>query len=424
MLWGIAALLIPALLWPQAAFWLPLTGVLAAVVLFDAVVALRNSRVTGTRSVPPHVPVNRSTRVTIELHNTSSRRLRLLVEDETPTHTKHTTSHRARLQLGADEVAGYTYELIPQRRGDAAFGAIAVMVSSPLLLWQLRRRIADPTVLRVYPDFAAITDYLALLSDQQSQRIGLRLLPRRGEGMEFHQLRDYQDGDSPRHVDWKATARRGQLTSREYTEERDQRVVFLIDTGGRMRARDHGISHFDYALNAMLLMAYVALRQGDTVAIRTFGPTQRWLPELRGTSAINHILNELYDVHSQAAASDFQGGAQALMDVQRKRSMVVVLTSLREEDQDLLPALELLRERHLVVLANLRESIVDAEERLPVQDFDSALRYVGIARFLRVRARSQRYYANTVHGLIDCVPEQLRMEMLNHYWAIKRSGAL
>lgn len=424
LLWAIAALLVPALLWPTASWWPAVLGGVLSVAGFDAVLALRGSRLTVGRRVAPHVPVHRSAEVAVELTNPTVRPLNVIVDDEAPAQCSLASHSRAVLRLPAGGSAGYRYRLTPQRRGDAVFGAVAVMVRSPLGLFEVRRRLRTPTTIKVYPDFAAIADYLLLASDQQSQRLGLRLLPRRGEGLEFHQLRDFQDNDSPRQVDWKATARRGRLISRDYTEERDQRVIFLIDTGSRMRARDAGVSHFDHALNAMLLLAYVALRQGDTVSIRTFGPTQRWLPDLRGVGATNTILNELYDVHSQPAASDFLGAAQELYEQQHRRALVVVLTSLREEDDDLLPALQLLRKRHLLVLANLRERVIDSERVQPVHDFDSALRHAGMARFLSVRAKSQQRYAKTVHGLIDCIPEQLRIELLNAYWAIKRSGAL
>ena len=90
---------------------------------------------------------------------------------------------------------------------------------------------------------------------------------RRGEGLEFHQLREYREGDSQRQIDWKATSRSGQLISREYQDERDQQIMLLIDCGRRMRAQDDELSHFDHVLNAALLLAYVGLRQGDAVGL-------------------------------------------------------------------------------------------------------------------------------------------------------------
>ena len=71
--------------------------------------------------------------------------------------------------------------------------------------------------------------------------------------MEFHQLREYRQGDPQRAIDWKATSRTQRLIAREYEEEKDQRVLLVIDCGRRMAAKDDDLSHFDHALNAGLL---------------------------------------------------------------------------------------------------------------------------------------------------------------------------
>ena len=97
--------------------------------------------------------------------------------------------------------------------------------------------------------------------------VGAHLRRRRGEGTEFQQLREYRLGDSLRQIDWKATQRARKLISRDYQDERNQQVMLLVDTGRRMLARDDGLSHFDHVLNAALLVAYIALRQGDVVGL-------------------------------------------------------------------------------------------------------------------------------------------------------------
>jgi uncharacterized protein (DUF58 family) len=116
-----------------------------------------------------------------------------------------------------------------------------------------------------------------------------------GSSRDFHQLRDYRDGDPFSQIDWKASSRRQMLISRDYQEQRDQSVVFLLDTGRRMRALDGGMPQFDHVLNAILLVAHVALRQGDQVAVKSFGGTDRWLPPVKGAHAMPVLLNHLYD---------------------------------------------------------------------------------------------------------------------------------
>jgi uncharacterized protein (DUF58 family) len=159
-----------------------------------------------------------------------------------------------------------------RRRQPAPIVAAAPVASAG----ERRRARRSP---RVFPNFARIAHYTLLATDNRLSQIGILQRRRRGEGMEFQQLRDYRQDDAPRQIDWKASARVGRLISRDYQDERDQQIVFLLDCSARMRARDGDLSHFDHTLNALLLLAYVALRQGDAVGLATFGhPGPRVLP--------------------------------------------------------------------------------------------------------------------------------------------------
>ena len=111
-------------------------------------------------------------------------------------------------------------------------------------------------------------------AETASRAVGAHVKRRRGEGTDFHQMRDYRVGDSLRQVDWKATARMRRLISREYQDERNQHLLMVIDTGRRMLARDGELSHFDHVLNAALVVSYLALRQGDAVGLLASGGDQ------------------------------------------------------------------------------------------------------------------------------------------------------
>src|SRR5207237_8218438 len=110
---------------------------------------------------------------------------------------------------------------------------------------------------------AARRDKLSRLGVRRSRRLGL--------DNEFERLRDYTEGDEPRHMDWRATARRRKLTVRAHQVNQSQRLMFLIDCG-RMMAGDTGggLSPLDHAFNAMLLLAHVALIRGDQVGLLAY----------------------------------------------------------------------------------------------------------------------------------------------------------
>lgn len=398
-------------------------GIALGLVVFDFVLVRSAKIPVVSRRVRGTLPVNRVSDVELTIRAKLPRGA-IVAIDDTTTAGLERLGLPVQLQIGAAAEQRVTYRVRPLSRGEHGFGQVYMTLPSPLRLWQRIVHAGEPQRVRVYPDFAAIAGYLALVSDRRTIRVGIKSTPRRGEGLEFHQLREYRQSDSVRQVDWKATSRRRQLISREYHEERDQQVLFLLDSGRRMRSRDGELSHFDHALNAMLLLAYVALRQGDEVSALAFGANRRWIAHLRGVGAVSRLLNGVYDVHSGPQAADYVGVAEEAMARHRKRSLIVLMTNVGDEDHDLAAALRLLRRRHVVLLANLREAALDQALNEPVDDLDGALNYGGALYHLARRRALTRALRSQVHLLIDARPAELPTRVVNGYWQIKRSGAL
>jgi uncharacterized protein (DUF58 family) len=209
-------------------------------------------------------------------------------------------------------------------------------------------------------------------------------------------------------------------------------VLFLLDCGRRMRAAEgadarHG-SHFDEALNALMLLAYVALKEGDQVGAMTFGSepgTQRRFAPRKGAATLNALMGTLYDIQPQATHSDYLLAARDLMQVQRKRAMVVVLTNFRDEDApELEPALRLLRSRHLVLLASLRERALRELAEQPLTHPWQAMEVAGAHLFAQSRRDAFNRLAGRDGLLVDVEPAQLAAELVNRYRAVKRAGLL
>jgi uncharacterized protein (DUF58 family) len=310
-------------------------------------------------------------------------------------------------------------------RGGAEFGLTCLRIDSPLGLWQRLVLVGKTSAIRVYPNFAPIAHLTTLGLEENINRLGVHLTQRRGEGLDFHQLREFRAGDALRQIDWKATARQHKPISREYQDERDQDIIFLLDCGRRLRHKDDQLSHFDHALNALLCTAYVALRQGDAVGVMSFAGDQRWLSPIKGQAGIHTLLNHLYDLHSSTESSDFIQASQQLIKRHRKRALVVVISNVREEDgEDLLTATGLLAQRHMVMIASLRENFLDRTLARAAVNFHHALHYCATLQF--VQQRQQLLHKLQASGvvMVDSTPQQLHMNLVNEYMKIKRSGRL
>jgi uncharacterized protein (DUF58 family) len=315
------------------------------------------------------------------------------------------------------------------KRGDLPFGRVEMRLGSRLGLWQRRIEDGEDATVRVFPNFAALTKFALLATDHRLAQIGILQRRRRGEGLDFHQLREYRLGDSLRSIDWKATSRTAKLISREYQDERNQQIVFLLDCGRRMAAQDGALSHFDHMLNAALLLAYVGLRQGDAVGLLTMGTEAgvetRYLAPRKSASTINRLLHRVYDLQPTIATADYYRAAVELSQHVTKRALVVVLTNLRDEDhEELLPALRMLQGRHLVVLASLREQILGDALVAPVRGFEDALSHASTAAYLRQRAANFATLERRGVICLDVEPQELAVSLVNRYLEVKRSGRL
>ena len=135
------------------------------------------------------------------------------------------------LNLHPGQESVVTYRFVPEQRGSFEFAGCDLRLRSPLRLWRQRRRIELRQTVRVYPNFAPLARFALFSAEQASRVVGAHVRRNRGEGTEFHQLREYRVGDTLRQIDWKATQRARKLISRDYQSERNQQVLMLIDTG-------------------------------------------------------------------------------------------------------------------------------------------------------------------------------------------------
>ena len=418
---GLVAAFLPAV----ADAWIYTSVGLLVVIMVDAALGGLTKAPEIERHLPGSMSLSTWGGIRLTIRNDASRRaIRIRLFDH------HPQSFVARdlpidVRVDAGEFTDVSYRARATQRGPRTFPGCDVRLASPLGLWWHRHFVAEESTTRVYPNYSTISKLLTYEVDNRLQMAGVRLSRRRGEGIEFHQLRDYRQGDSLRSVDWKATARMGRLIAREYQDERDQQIVFVLDAGRRMLAKDAELSHFDHTLNAMLLLSYVALHQGDAAGVMTVGNTRTWLPPRKGADAINGLLNHVYDVEPQPIEIDYVAAATDLAIKQKRRSLIVFLTNVREEDsEDLRIATDLLRRRHLVILASLRERVLDDTLTSPIHNFDDALLFGATNQYLDARRESHKLLRAGGVFVEDCLSDELPSAITNRYLAIKRAGIL
>ena len=404
--------------------WYVAVGASLLAVFVDLLLAVTEPTPRGERFVPHSLPLGVKRSVRLKLHNTGKRPLTLDVFDHFPLEVS-ARGFPLRIGLAVGTFAEPLYEVTANERGKLLFPCLQIRVRSPLQFWWHDLKLPVVSEVKVYPNFAAVAQYALMATDHHLSHMGIMKMRRRGEGQDFHQLREYRAGDSLRQIDWKASSRMRRPISREYQDERDQEIIFLLDCGHRMLAKDDSLSHFDHTLNAILLLTYVALRQGDAVGLGSFAGQSRWLPAHKGQHNVQHMLDALYDLQPTTQAPDYAQAVTELLVRQKKRALVILLTNLRDEDlDDLLPAVHILRKRHLVLLASMREQAIDQALDKPVDNQEDALHKAAVQHYLATReATLQRIRAAGIRCL-DVAPPALSVNLINHYLDIKRSGIL
>ncbi len=403
-------------------------GLLLALLLLTLLDAMRLRRRPSARvqrQMPGSLALGRWGEVRLTLEHDYPQPMTVQVFDHVPDGLSLENMPQS-IELRPGERSELGYRLRPLRRGHFSFSRCELHLPSPLGLWSARRFIEVSDATRVYPDFARLYGAQLLGVDNWLSQLGVRQRQRRGLGLEFHQLREFREGDSLRQIDWKATARQRTPIAREYQDERDQQIVFMLDCGRHMRSQDAELSHFDHALNACLLLSYVALRQGDAVGLCTFACDQpRYLAPVKGTGQLNLLLNAVYDLDTTRRAADYEAAANQLLARQKRRALVIVVSNLRDEDDEaLLTAVKRISRQHRVLVASLREEILDQLRLSPVQALPEALAYSGTVDYLN--QRNALHDRLSAHGLsvLDTPPSELGPALVTRYLGWKKAGVL
>ncbi|MBD8696090.1 DUF58 domain-containing protein [Stenotrophomonas sp. CFBP 13718] len=402
--------------------WQAALAIVVAVALVDLLRLRRLPSPSVQRQLPEALALN--VRRAVQLTLQAERTLRLDVFDLLPGAWQSEGMPR-RLRLRPGFAATLDYHVQPLQRGHFRFDGVQVRLHSPWRLWRQQRVVPPALDVRVFPNFVPLTRFALFSAEQASRMVGAHLKRRRGEGTDFHQMREYRIGDSLRQIDWKATSRARRLVSREYQDEKNQQMLLVLDSGRRMMASDGGLSHFDQVLNAALVLAYLALRQGDGVGLHAMGGEQRWVAPKRGMGTIDGLLRASYDLQPQPVATDYLATATQLSVLQRRRALVMLVTNVRDEDiEDLLAAVKLLQRRHLVCVASLREQVLDHALQGPVQTDADAAQAGAAALYLEQRA--QAHDALRGHGVmvLDVTADALPGALVERYLSVKRDGLL
>jgi uncharacterized protein (DUF58 family) len=378
------------------------------------------------RKLPRPFSLGEVEEVTVRLDCAQAAGLRAVVADHAP----QQLSPSPRLLVSEFDAAGrlaVSYQTRSPHRGAFEFGRVDVRVWRPgdLLARQLRVPAADDV--SVFPNVLAIRRYQLTLRRGARLYAGQRRARPPGASTAFASLRDYVPGDDVRHISWKATARRDRPVTAEYEAERGQQVIVVLDCGRLMTAPAGDLIKLDHAVNAALLLAWVAQSQGDRVGLLTFSDrVLDYVAPKRGARQVSLLSQVLYDIGAEYTEPDF---ADALAYAGRRagrRSLVVVLTDVLdpESSRELVAHALRLGRRHLVLVVAMADPDLLAARDRPVDRASRAYEWAAAEELLSARRESFETLQRGGALALDVPADKLSPAVVERYLELKERALL
>lgn len=327
-----------------------------------------------------------------------------------------------RMKLQANDGKTISYHLRPTSRGIYSFGHIRVFVTGQLGLLSRRYTCGEAIDIKVYPSYLMLHRYELLAISDNLTELGIKRIRRVGHHTEFEQIKEYVKGDDYRTINWKASARRHQLMVNVYQDERSQQIYNVIDKGRVMQQAFRGMTLLDYAINASLVLSYVAMRKEDKAGIATFNEHfDTFVPASRQPGHMQTLLESLYSQQTTFGETDFSSLCVHFNKHVNKRSLLILYTnfsSIGSMNRQLAYLQQLNRQHRLLVVffedADLKNYIAT-----PAKDTEDYYRHVIAEKF----AFEKRLIVTTLkqHGIYSLLttPENLSVDVINKYLEMK-----
>ncbi|MBQ4822407.1 DUF58 domain-containing protein [Aquimarina sp. MMG016] len=406
--------------------WLLVWGFII-IFLFDVVVLYNTKNgIEASRLLPDKFSNSDFNVVPVRVKNNYSFNTYVEIIDEIPVQFQK----RDFLKTGSipsKSILDFEYSLRPVHRGEYIFGSLHVYTLTIIGLVKRRYSFDKSATVKVYPSFIQMKKYDFLAIDNKLTQIGLKKIRRIGHTMEFEQIKEYVIGDDVRTINWKATAKHGNLMINQFQDEKSQPIYSVIDASRVMKIPFNGLSLLDYAVNSTLAFSNIALKKHDKVGMLSFSNTvNNFLPDSGKKTYINNISETLYNIKTQFLDSDF-GLLYAHIKRQITHRSLLLLYTNFEHISSLkrqLPFLQALAKKHLLVViffenTELNQLITKNTEDLQTIYDQTIAQQFAYDKKVMVKELQK-------HGIqtVLTTPENLTVNTINKYLEIKARGLL
>ena len=397
-------------------------GVLMVILLVDVFILYRlKNGVDAKRNTPKRLSNGDENPIQIEVKNSYGFRVNVRVIDEVP-HQFQLRDKNFNLSLKPSESKFINYSLRPTKRGAYDFGFIRAYIKSPLGLISRRYNFDNSKIIPVFPSFINLGQYELMAISHQLTEFGIKKIRKVGQSSEFDQIKNYVGGDDIRTINWKATARKGSLMVNTYTDEKSQNIYCVVDKSRTMRMPFEGLSLLDYAINASVALAKVAMLKEDKAGLITLSETiGAVVPAEKKATQLNHIMQVLYKEKTRYLESNMEMLYSTIRSIIKQRSLVVFFTNFESLSalQRQLPYLKRISKYHLLLVVFFENTELKSLSTEPAKDIEG-IYYKTIAEKFIHEKKVMTKELNK-HGILSILtaPQNLTINIINQYLALK-----
>jgi uncharacterized protein (DUF58 family) len=413
----------------DARAWVVVIAFNAGVIVLALIDALRLPRGRDlhiSRQLPRPLSLGAVQQVQLDLASPTAAGLSAEVADHAPSGLSPSPRVLPGRFLG-DGTLAVEYSLRPPHRGAYRFGPVDLRWRRRQGLWARQLRVDSSETVAVYPNVLAVREYELRLRRGMRAMSGQRRARPPGATSAFSGLRDYVAGDELRRISWTATARADKPVTTVVEAERGQQAIIAVDCARLMTAPAGELTKLDHAVNAALLLAWVAQSQGDRVGLMTFSDSVRaYLPPQRGPAQVTRISQALYAVPAEYSEPDFGEALAFLAGRLNRRSLVTILTDVLdpEASSELVDHVLRLSSRHLVLVVAMSDPEVLAAREGAIRNSRDAYQWAAAEELLAARRRSfEILRRGGVMGL-DVAAGELSPRLVERYLELKERALL
>ncbi len=378
------------------------------------------------RETPGLLSLGDDNPIRLSLMNKSRIQLRMEVIDELPEQFQ-IRNFKIEVTLAPGTMHHETFILRPLTRGEYVFGKVHLYLTSNLGIIKRRISYALDVAVPVYPSIIQMKKYELKTFARTATEYGVKKVRRIGHSYEFDHIKQYTRGNDYRSINWKATGRRAQLMVNQYEDEKSQQVYCIIDKSRVMHMPFHGLSLFDYAVNAALVISNIVLGKQDKAGLITFAEVPKALIKAeRGKPQLKRILETLYKEKEGSVEANYESLYRSVRHFVNGRSLLFLYTNFESTFalHRVLPQLRKLNDQHLLVVVIFENTEITSTTSAQVDTLEDIYTQVTAEHYTLTKVQIAQELKQ--YGILTLLtrPQNLTVSTINKYLELKSRGMI